>query len=35
MAWRRGKIVKDPGYSSIEIDDVVHELRAVLANATA
>ena len=26
---RRSKIVKDPGCSSIEINDVVHEFRAV------
>ncbi|KAG0512445.1 hypothetical protein BDA96_10G013900 [Sorghum bicolor] len=32
---RKSKIVKDPGCSSIEIDGVVHEFRAVPANAIA
>ncbi|CAD6337995.1 unnamed protein product [Miscanthus lutarioriparius] len=32
---RKSKMVKDPGCSSIEIDGVVHEFRAVPANAIA
>jgi len=32
---RRSKILKDPGRSSFEIDGVVHEFRAVPANAIA
>jgi hypothetical protein len=30
---RRRRIVKDPGCSSIEIDGVVHEFRAVPVNS--